>query len=92
LIRRWRAADPETLDWVSWNGEFVLFHRRSGKTHFVNGATASLLRDILREPCDLDAIVARLAPGASGDEYAEIRAATLEQLWRLEELGLVEVQ
>lgn len=92
MIRRWRAADPDTLDWVSFDGEFVLFHRPSGKTHFVNEATALLLREILREPRDLHAIVARLAPGVSSEERDAIRASTLEQLWRLTELGLVESQ
>jgi PqqD family protein of HPr-rel-A system len=91
LIRRWRAADPETLHWAQWDDAFALFHQPSGKTHFVNAATARLLRELLREPRELDAIVDLLAPGVSADELAEIRIATQEQLWRLEDLGLVDL-
>ena len=69
---------------------FVLFHKPSGKTHFVNDATAHLLRTVLQVPRDLDGIVAQLAPDCPAEEYETISASIQEQLSRLEELGLVE--
>jgi PqqD family protein of HPr-rel-A system len=88
---RWRAADPKTMDWASWDDEHVLFHLPSGKTHLMNAAAHRLLTEILTEPRDLEQITALLGdhPGAERDQQ---RSETFELLLRLEELGLVHLQ
>lgn len=86
---RWQAADPRTLDWAAWDGEYVLFHLPSAKTHLVNPATHRLLTELLRIPLDLQQIEAALGADWPDDERDAHRAETQELVWRLEELGLV---
>ena len=88
---RWRAADPEVLDWAVWDGDCVLFHEPSGKTHLINGATRWLLLEILNAPRGLEQIEAVLGEDWPQEEREARRAETQELLWRLEELGLVKV-
>lgn len=90
---RWRAAPPSEIRWAAWDSSFVLFHRPSGKTHFLNEASALLLQQVLVQPLDVHATAARLAPlcGAPADQAAA--PAYLKHVFgllvRLEELGLV---
>ncbi len=88
---RWQAAPALEFDWAEWDGEYVLFHRPSGKTHFVNAATAQLLKAILTVPRTVDEAIAVLAPGAAPQELAELRERTTEQFQLLEANGLVSV-
>ena len=81
----WLAAKPEALDWASWDGEHVVFHRPSGKTHLVNAAAFHLLTRILVEPCALARVQSELEQ--VGIEQPE--PDTLELLQWLDELGLV---
>lgn len=87
--RRWLAAPADQLDWAEWDGEYVLFHRLSGQTHFVNAATARLLQSVLTEPRTVDEAISVLASQARPDEFAELRERISEQLLLLEDLGLV---
>lgn len=70
----WRASPAEHYSWASWPDGEVLYHRPSGKTHFLNASGAELLRQLLA------------APGQS----FEADDALLELLLRMEALGLVE--
>lgn len=89
---RWRSADPQQLAWASWDGGHAVYHRPSGKTHFVNAATALLLERILIHPTGLEAACVALAGSQHGadagidDRFMRDVVATL---LRLEELGLV---
>jgi PqqD family protein of HPr-rel-A system len=47
---RYRAIDPSQLRWLELDAEFVLYHRPSGKTHFLNATSACLLMEILARP------------------------------------------
>jgi PqqD family protein of HPr-rel-A system len=67
----------------------VLFHKPSGKTHFVNAATAYLLCELLQKPQPLGAVVALFAPSPE-DEDGESVGAVLDLLRHLEDLGLIE--
>jgi PqqD family protein of HPr-rel-A system len=87
---RWRSVAPDTLDWVEWDGEFVVFHEPSGKTHFLNAATARLLRELLGEPQYIGQVVAALSAGQDEADQQTIRETTEEMLLRLEDLGLVQ--
>jgi PqqD family protein of HPr-rel-A system len=78
------------LAWAEWDGEFVLYHRPSGKTHFLNATTALLLTEILIEPkSTADATTALLATQIAAIE-SEQHQYVAELLKRLESLGLVE--
>ena len=86
----WIASPPGHLLWSEAGADHVLFHRPSGKTHFVNHATFLLLNEVLRAPKDLVRAASDLAhaQGAAGDVNFQQEVAAL--LRRLEELGLVE--
>lgn len=92
--RRWRAAHRDDLRWAEFDGRFVLYHRRSGQTHFLNAASAVLLQDILVDEVDLDAACRAITPALDGDASAPIDPDRLRYmlglLERFEELGLVE--
>lgn len=47
---RWRAAPAAQFSWADWSDGHVLYHRLSGKTHFLNEAGATLLRELLADP------------------------------------------
>lgn len=87
-MHQWQAAPPESLDWASWGGEHVLYHRPSGKTHLLNAASVRLLTVILLAPRSLSEIETELAGGGIAQDGAEV----LGMLLRLEELGLVEAR
>ena len=87
---RWFAAAVSDLLWVESGDEFILFHRPSGKTHFVNRAAFLLLDQVLREPRDLARAIDELALAQDApviDDFAQDVAALIG---RLDELGLVE--
>jgi PqqD family protein of HPr-rel-A system len=84
------AALANELLWVEADGEFVLFHRPSGKTHFVNHATFLLLDQVLREPKDLTKTASHLAQAQGAAATGDFQQQLAELLQRLEELGLVE--
>lgn len=88
----WQAADSRTFDWAIRDGECVLFHLPSGKTHLINSATHRLLSELLVVPLDLEQIEAALGADWPEDERELLRTETLELLWRLEDLGLVEAR
>lgn len=71
---RWKAAPAEHYSWATWPDGEVLYHRPSGKTHFLNASGADLLRQLLA------------APGQSFEADDALRGLLL----RMESLGLVE--
>ena len=90
---RWRAAPPGEIHWAEWGDRFVLFHRPSGQTHFLNEASARLLQQVLVQgPLDVhDASVGLvLALGLAAEQARD--PGYLRQVFgllvRLEELGL----
>jgi PqqD family protein of HPr-rel-A system len=87
---RWQAVATDALCWAHFGDKWALYHRPSGKTHFVNDATVWLLRDLLTQPLTIAEVTPLLLASASQLEQVEIRATTGELLLRLEELGLVE--
>nr|PZN76254.1 MAG: hypothetical protein DIU56_14660 [Pseudomonadota bacterium] len=87
---RWIAADGADLRWSAWNGNYVLYHRPSGKTHFLNDSSWILLNEVLREPRSLTEIAASLAGMRGVPPEDELRSYVAELMMRLEEIGLVE--
>ena len=73
-VARWRAAPATEFAWADWPDGHVLYHRPSGKTHFLNDAGATQLRELLA------------APGEAFEADESLR----DLLLRFEALGLVE--
>lgn len=87
---RWRTADSVNLAWVHWDDGAAVFHRPSGKTHFLNPASVRLLalldereRSALQAASDL----AALEGVQQSREYTEQVENTL---YRLGQLGLAQ--
>lgn len=85
----WRAIEPSNVLWVNWGDDYVLYHRPSGKTHFVNTATAYLLGIVLCEPKSALAASAALAGFGRAAEDEKFGAEIADLLVRLEHVGLV---
>lgn len=86
----WCAGRAQDLVWAQLGDDYVVYHQPSGKTHFLNSATAVLLKHVLIQPKGAVAAAEDLAAreGAAGDDA--FFAVVAESLVRLEHLGLVE--
>lgn len=86
---RWRTASSSELLWVEGDDHDIVYHRPSGRTHFVNVATRHLLLEVLQEPRDLPYVIHGLA-AAQGVDAEELSAGYVAGMLRhLEELGLI---
>ena len=76
--------------WANYDNDYVIFHRPSGKTHFLNSAGYRLLTEILERPAVTASIAASLA-GTSAEETGPLNVDEVhEMLVRFEYLGLVD--
>lgn len=85
----WTAATATELLWAEWEGQYVLFHRPSGRTHVVNASTWLLLNEVLRDSLTLEATTLEFARLRETPIDEELRAYVAGLLLHLEELGLV---
>ncbi len=89
MVQRWKSADAVDCLWAGWDGNFVLFHRPSGRTHFVNAATALLLQRVLASPRDAASASLELTAAQHAGHSPEFLRHVEDLLVRLEDLGLV---
>jgi PqqD family protein of HPr-rel-A system len=87
---RWRGGRADELVWAELGDDFVVYHRPSGRTHFFNAATATLLKHVLVEPRSAVAAADELAAREEAVGDAGFFAAVEASLAHLEHLGLVE--
>lgn len=85
----WRAAGRESLLWARYDDEYVVYHRPSGKTHYVNMASALLLQSVLVEPKTAAVAAEQLGVEQSAAVDSEFVERVGQLLVRFEELGLV---
>jgi PqqD family protein of HPr-rel-A system len=85
----WVSCDPSDLVWVDLDEQFAVFHRPSGKTHFLNASSAFILDDILRNPQIGGQVVDKFMTGSESESREQIASGILEMLLHMEELGLV---
>ena len=85
----WHSAPADELVSEKWGNTFVVYHKPSGKTHFLNQAMFDLLTRVLCEPCTLDAAIRQLAELNQGDPGRLMGEQLLGLLQHLEQLGLV---
>jgi len=86
----WRAGRADELVWAHFGTDFVLYHRPSGKTHFLNAATALLLKEVLVRPKNALEAAEELADHQAAVASYDFLAAVQHSLEHLEHLGLVE--
>jgi PqqD family protein of HPr-rel-A system len=85
----WIVVQSEELVWCTWDHDHVLYHRPSGKTHFVNDAAWLLLSRALTVARPLSEVTDELAAFQGASPTDELREYVQELLLRFEELGLV---
>lgn len=68
--------------------ELVVFHRPSGKTHFLNAGSVFLLDEVLRQPKNLAEIIEAFDEALSGSPDQKVAIIT-DMLSYMEQLGLV---
>ena len=86
----WQTALASDLVWIDYDGDFIAYHRPSGKTHLLNAESRHLLTDLLTEAHCLDEIVMYfIADGADSAVIADTRIKIGSILRHLETLGLV---
>lgn len=86
----WHAILPEQLLWKEWDQTVVLYQPSSGKTHFLNPLSATLLEVVATSPGSASSIAQRSAHALELDCEGEFEANVLRVLTRFEHLGLVE--
>ena len=76
--------------WANYPDSYAVFHRPSGKTHFLNAAGYRLITEILERPGDTASIAAELAV-AGAEESSPLNVDEVHaMLVRFEYLGLVD--
>ena len=84
------SCRQDNLVWVSFDDDFVVYHRPSGKTHFLNEASKVLLTELLDDARDLPSILDAFATADSEDHSEEYVRQMKGMLGRLEDLGLIQ--
>lgn len=84
-----RYATVPDLLWTDCGDVMAVFHRGSGKTHFLNHPSHALLTKVLAAPTDLAGAARNLARLQSVDCDRNFEEHVFRLVARLEELGLV---
>ena len=87
---RWRSAPQSEFVWSGWGDEYVVYHRPSGKTHYLNAASEQLLNRILLEPKAAEAVATEFAGVDAREDGDRLAADMSDMLKHFETLGLVE--
>jgi PqqD family protein of HPr-rel-A system len=87
---RWQVPDPADFHWAHLDGESVLFHAPSGKTHLLDANTVFLLTEVLVTARSAEEILQCFDAPASPAEAEELRSLVLDSLPHLEELALIQ--
>lgn len=88
--RRWRVPPGSPFAWAHAESGHVLYHRPSGRTHFVNDGTALLLGRCLLEPHDAQGAAYALADLQDAEPDPAFLERVADLLVHLEHLGLVD--
>ena len=87
---KWGVISPEDIVWAGNGDDWIAYHRPSGKTHFLNAASRSLITDLLAEPASLPEVLEAFGIPADTDESASEVAGMRSLLDRLVNTGLIE--
>jgi PqqD family protein of HPr-rel-A system len=76
--------------WVSLDDNFVVYHRPSGKTHFLNQSSKVLITEILADAKDLSSVLAAFAHIDTDAHSEDLARQVTGMLDRLEDVGLIQ--
>ena len=86
----WRSCRQDEFVWAQFGEDFVVYHRPSGKTHFLNAASHLLLTSLLSNPRSFESILDNFGAEVASEDEAPYSAEMNSMLHRLEHLGLIE--
>jgi PqqD family protein of HPr-rel-A system len=86
----WRARPADEVVWLALDADYVLYHRGSGKTHFLNAASKHLLRDVLTAPKTAAEAAEALARHEGVAAEPALLAVVTKTLEQLDHLGLID--
>ena len=82
------TAQESDFCWEEWDDRYVLYHRASQKTHYLNQTSASILHCLTESPYTADPLADTLAE-ESGEPLSDgFRSSIAEMLQHLEKQGL----
>ena len=87
---RWKRCASDSIEILSCGGDFVAYHRPSGKTHLLNESSYRLLTVVMEDEPTFPEIVDRCVPLDSESDRGELLDHLGEMLENLEQLGLLE--
>jgi PqqD family protein of HPr-rel-A system len=74
--------------WEEWEERYVLFHRSSQKTHYLNQTSALVLQHLIESPHSVETLADSLAEESGEPTSDELRSNISRLLRRLETQGL----
>lgn len=86
----WRRPNLSSLHIENWAGEFTIFQRESGKTHFLNEMGLRILIILDQSPASLDTLCQKLSKYFTVQLDSQFSGQIARTLLRYEALGLVE--
>lgn len=82
------TARQDDFSWEAWDDRYVLYHRVSQKTHYLNATSAIVLQYLVELPYSAEDLAQTLSE-ESGDPLSdELRGSIAELLRHLEIKGL----
>ena len=89
--KRWVAIRDHPLIWRSWgDGEHVVYSTASGGTHFINDATAEVLRRLEHSEVSFSDLVRDVADSFGTEFEEQLESYVAGLLVHLDQIGLVE--
>lgn len=85
----WQLHGGAPLMWVECGGDYIVFHRDSGETHYLNDFSALVLRCMEGGPITASDLCNRLIE-LLGDDNPGLVTQLDSLLTRFDQLGLVE--
>ena len=89
-VPRWRSVPKSEFVWSKWGDDFVVYHRPSGNTHYLNASSEFLLTHILLSPLDAEAVATEFSRDVANDGDALSAKDMSVMLEQFEHIGLVE--
>jgi PqqD family protein of HPr-rel-A system len=88
---RWQSIAADLYIVAEYNDEFAVYHRPSGKTHFLNAAGIELIANILTSPQTVEAAAIELARRRTQEAPpdTEFVRAVADTIARLRQIGFV---
>jgi len=86
----WRVDRPDELVWASFDSGAAVYHRPSGKTHFLNASSVAMLELLQVGPADAAEVCAAIGGSSAADPLAEHILQVSDVLRNFERVGLIQ--